>query len=171
MTQITPRDVFRVPNQEPAGEQHNPTRRQVALAGCALGLFVHQGLADSAEACDLQKTASGIQYCDLRPGSGASPKQGQMIRCHYEGRLVSNNAVFDSSYERRRPLNFKVGAQQVIKGWDIGILGGEGLPAMQEGGKRRLIIPPELGYGARGAGGIIPPNAALQFDVELLGRR
>jgi FKBP-type peptidyl-prolyl cis-trans isomerase len=92
-----------------------------------------------------------------------------MIRCHYTGRLT-NGSVFDSSYGRR-PLQFKVGVRQVIQGWDQGILGNDSIPPMKEGGKRSLRIPAELGYGARGAGGVIPPNATLLFDVELLGKR
>lgn len=90
-------------------------------------------------------------------------------RAHYAGSLQSNGKKFDSSYDRKKPLSFKVGAGEVIKGWDLGILGGEGILAMKAGGKRRLIVPPELGYGSRGAGGIIPPNATLVFDVEYLG--
>jgi peptidylprolyl isomerase len=90
-------------------------------------------------------------------------------RAHYVGKLQSNGVQFDSSYDRGRPLTFKVGAGQVIKGWDEGIAGGEGVPAMRAGGRRRLVIPPELGYGQRGAGGVIPPNATLVFDVQYLG--
>lgn len=82
------------------------------------------------------------------------------------------SGVFDSSYERGKPLAFAIGTGQVIKGWDLGILGSEeeGIPGMRPGGKRLLVIPPELGYGARGAGGIIPPNATLYFTVEYVGR-
>ena len=76
---------------------------------------------------------------------------------------------FDSSYDRGRPLSFRVGAGEVIKGWDMGIAGGDGIPPMKAGSRRRLVIPPQLGYGARGAGGVIPPNATLVFDVQYLG--
>lgn len=92
---------------------------------------------------------------------------------HYNGRLDSDIAsgTFDSSYERGRPLAFAVGTGQVIRGWDAGILGdGSSVPPMLPGGKRQLVIPPDLAYGARGAGGVIPPNATLYFDVELVGR-
>jgi peptidylprolyl isomerase len=90
-------------------------------------------------------------------------------RAHYAGRLQSNGVQFDSSYDRGRPLTFKVGAGQVIKGWDEGIAGGDGVPPMKAGGKRTLVIPAALGYGSRGAGNVIPPDATLVFDVEYLG--
>jgi len=104
---------------------------------------------------------------DVEEGTGPSPVAGQTIRCHYTGKLTTG-FTFDSSYDRGRPLTFNVGVGQVIKGWDEGILGGEGITPMKEGGKRKLIIPSELAYGSRGAGGVIPPNATLMFDVELL---
>mmetsp|Transcript_20670 Transcript_20670/g.24842 ORF Transcript_20670/g.24842 Transcript_20670/m.24842 type:complete len:240 (+) Transcript_20670:52-771(+) len=116
--------------------------------------------------------ASGLKWMDVSEGTGSTPIKGQLIRAHYTGRLADNGRQFDSSYERGRPLSFKVGVREVIAGWDEGIIGGDGIPGMKEGGKRKLIIPAELGYGARGAGGgIIPPNAALLFDVELLPPR
>jgi peptidylprolyl isomerase len=116
---------------------------------------------------------TGLQYCDIKVGSGDAPTSGAFIKVHYDGRLDSDVASgkFDSSYERGRPLAFAVGTGQVIKGWDQGILGGDGVEPMKAGGKRKLVIPPELGYGARGAGGVIPPNATLYFDVEYLGKR
>ena len=110
-----------------------------------------------------------IQYCDSLVGTGAAPSAGARVRAHYTGRLTPSGAVFDSSYERRRPLEFK--RDQVVKGWGLGIWGDEQIPAMREGGKRRLVIPPELAYGDRGAGGVIPGGATLVFDVELLGPR
>lgn len=113
-----------------------------------------------------------IQFCDSVVGGGAVPSPSARVRAHYTGRLSPSGAVFDSSYERRRPLEFK--KDQVIKGWGLGVWGdGEGgeIPPMHEGGKRRLVIPPELGYGDRGAGGVIPGGATLVFDVELLGPR
>jgi FKBP-type peptidyl-prolyl cis-trans isomerase FkpA len=106
-------------------------------------------------------TSSGLQFIDLAVGSGAEAQAGQVVRVHYTGWLT-NGTKFDSSVERNRPFEFKLGNGDVIKGWDLGVAG------MRVGGKRRLIIPPDLGYGARGAGGIIPPNAQLIFDVELL---
>ncbi|KIZ01189.1 FKBP-type peptidyl-prolyl cis-trans isomerase [Monoraphidium neglectum] len=116
-------------------------------------------------------TPSGLKYCEIAEGTGKEPVKGALIRAHYTGRLASNGKVFDSSYTRGRPLTFKVGAREVIRGWDLGILGDEGIPPMKEGGKRLLVIPSDLAYGDRGAGGVIPGGATLEFEVELLGRR
>lgn len=107
-------------------------------------------------------TASGLKYADLVEGKGASPKKGQNVVVHYTGTLT-DGSKFDSSVDRNEPFKFQIGMGRVIKGWD------EGVMSMKVGGKRRLVIPPALGYGARGAGGVIPPNATLIFDVELLG--
>ena len=107
-------------------------------------------------------TESGLQYIDIEEGTGAMPQTGQTVTVHYTGTL-DNGLKFDSSVDRGQPFNFKIGVGQVIKGWD------EGVATMKVGGKRKLTIPAELGYGARGAGGVIPPNATLIFDVELLG--
>ncbi len=111
-------------------------------------------------------TSSGLQYTDTVEGKGASPANGQTCVMHYTGWLYDNGVKgkkFDSSVDRGEPFAFKIGIGQVIRGWD------EGVATMKVGGKRTLIIPPQLGYGARGAGGVIPPNATLMFDVELLG--
>lgn len=109
-----------------------------------------------------KSTSSGLQYWDLKEGSGAAASAGKTVSVHYTGWLASNGKKFDSSVDRGQPFMFQLGAGQVIKGWD------EGVSGMKVGGKRQLRIPPELGYGSRGAGGIIPPNATLIFDVELL---
>jgi FKBP-type peptidyl-prolyl cis-trans isomerase FkpA len=111
-------------------------------------------------------TASGLQYEDTTPGTGAEARAGQRVSVHYTGWLYSNGAKgakFDSSKDRNDPFEFGLGQGQVIRGWD------EGVQGMKVGGTRVLVIPPELGYGARGAGGVIPPNATLMFEVELLG--
>jgi peptidylprolyl isomerase len=111
-------------------------------------------------------TASGLQIADIKAGTGATPKTGQICVMHYTGWLYQNGAKgakFDSSVDRGQPFEFPIGTGRVIKGWD------EGVASMKVGGKRTLIIPPDLGYGARGAGGVIPPNATLIFEVELLG--
>ena len=106
-------------------------------------------------------TASGLKYVVLNEGTGATPKTGQTVVVHYTGTL-EDGTKFDSSRDRGQPFSFTLGVGQVIKGWD------EGLSTMKVGDRRKLTIPPELGYGARGAGGTIPPNATLIFDVELL---
>ncbi len=112
------------------------------------------------------KTSSGLQYEDTKVGTGASPKTGQTCVMHYTGWLWENGAKgkkFDSSVDRNEPFKFPLGQGRVIKGWD------EGVASMKVGGKRKLIIPAHLGYGERGAGGVIPPGATLIFEVELLG--
>jgi FKBP-type peptidyl-prolyl cis-trans isomerase len=106
-------------------------------------------------------TKSGLKYIDEKEGTGTEAKAGKSVDVHYTGWL-KDGTKFDSSKDRGQPFSFQLGAGMVIKGWDEGVAG------MKEGGKRKLIIPPELGYGARGAGGVIPPNAELTFEVELL---
>jgi FKBP-type peptidyl-prolyl cis-trans isomerase FkpA len=111
----------------------------------------------------VHKLASGLQYEDLTVGSGKMAEPGMNVSVHYTGWLNDEaRTKFDSSHDRSQPFQFQLGAGQVIKGWD------EGVKGMRIGGKRKLTIPPDLGYGARGASGIIPPNATLLFDVELL---
>jgi FKBP-type peptidyl-prolyl cis-trans isomerase FkpA len=110
-------------------------------------------------------TPSGLQYDDTQAGTGTEAAPGRHVRVHYTGWLYNNGqqgAKFDSSRDRNDPFEFALGAGMVIRGWDEGVAG------MKVGGKRTLVIPPQLGYGARGAGGVIPPNATLKFDVELL---
>ncbi|MCM3869074.1 MAG: FKBP-type peptidyl-prolyl cis-trans isomerase [Pyrinomonadaceae bacterium] len=119
----------------------------------------HRGPAAGAEIA----TASGLKYVDIVEGAGATPKTGQTVSVHYTGTL-ENGTKFDSSVDRGQPYEFQIGQGEVIKGWD------EGLASMKVGGKRKLIVPPALGYGARGSGKI-PPNSILLFDVELLGVR
>jgi FKBP-type peptidyl-prolyl cis-trans isomerase len=108
------------------------------------------------------KNPSGLEYEDLKVGTGPEAKAGQTVTVHYTGWLT-NGTKFDSSVDRKEPFVFHLGAGEVIKGWDEGVAG------MKVGGKRKLTIPSDMGYGARGAGGLIPPNATLVFDVELLG--
>jgi len=107
------------------------------------------------------KTPSGLAYTDLVKGAGEAPVMGKTVTVHYTGRL-ENGTKFDSSVDRGQPFVFTIGVGQVIPGWD------EGVASMRVGGKRKLVVPPQLGYGEAGAGGVIPPNATLIFDVELL---
>ncbi|MDO9314934.1 MAG: FKBP-type peptidyl-prolyl cis-trans isomerase [Burkholderiaceae bacterium] len=113
----------------------------------------------------MQTTSSGLQFEDTIDGTGDEAVSGQHVSVHYTGWLYSNGvkgAKFDSSKDRGDPFKFYLGAGQVIRGWDEGVVG------MRVGGTRVLVIPPDLGYGARGAGGVIPPDATLMFEVELL---
>jgi peptidylprolyl isomerase len=138
-----------------------------ALAAIALAAMPASGDEKKGES-KMQKTPSGLQYEDVKVGTGAQPKTGQTCVMHYTGWLWENEAKgkkFDSSVDRGKPFEFPLGQGQVIKGWD------EGVATMKVGGKRNLLIPPTLGYGARGAGGVIPPNATLLFEVELLGTK
>jgi len=134
--------------------------------------FVAAALAVAAPSTAMAQTAgtsmttpSGLKITDTKIGTGATPQRGQTCVMHYTGWLYENGAKgkkFDSSRDRGQPFEFPLGMKRVIGGWD------EGVATMKVGGQRTLIIPPELGYGARGAGGVIPPNATLIFDVELL---
>jgi peptidylprolyl isomerase len=142
----------------------------IRLAGAAAALAILAALtpAGRSDAADNQVTEmpNGLKYTDVKVGDGATAKAGNKVSVNYTGWLYDNGAKgkkFDSSLDRGQPFQFTLGAHQVIAGWDEGVAG------MKVGGKRTLIIPPELGYGARGAGGgAIPPNATLIFDVDLL---
>jgi FKBP-type peptidyl-prolyl cis-trans isomerase FkpA len=142
--------------------------RKVALAAIALVALAVSPVGTptaNAQAAKTMTTASGLKITDGKVGTGATPKTGQTCVMHYTGWLYQDGVKgkkFDSSLDRGQPFEFVIGKHQVIAGWD------EGVATMQVGGKRTLIIPPELGYGARGAAGVIPPNATLIFDVELL---
>jgi peptidylprolyl isomerase len=140
-------------------------RTAVAAVAAAVATPVAIRTASAQTAGKPMTTASGLQIIDSKVGTGASPKSGQTCVMHYTGWLYENGQKgkkFDSSVDRNEPFEFPIGQRRVIAGWD------EGVASMKVGGKRTLIIPPELGYGARGAGGVIPPNATLMFDVELL---
>ncbi len=142
------------------------SRRLFLVASLLAGLLPTMTDDASAQAANEQRTASGLRYIDIREGNGAQPLRGQTVVVHYTGWLFENGQrgrKFDSSKDRNEPFEFPVGMGRVIKGWD------EGVGMMKVGSSRTLIIPPELGYGARGAGGVIPPNATLLFEVELLG--
>jgi peptidylprolyl isomerase len=131
------------------------------MVGSATG--INMAKAQSAKPVT---TSTGLQTIDTVVGTGASPRPNQTAMVHYTGWLYANGQKgkkFDSSLDSGKPFEFPVGAGRVIKGWD------EGVATMKVGGKRTLIVPPQLGYGASGAGGVIPPNATLMFDVELLG--
>jgi peptidylprolyl isomerase len=139
------------------------TRRSTLAA--TLALLPTGASTAIAQTGKAMTTPSGLQITDTTVGTGASPKTGQTCVMHYTGWLYQNGAKgqkFDSSVDRGQPFEFPIGVKRVIAGWD------EGVATMKVGGKRTLIIPAELGYGARGAGGVIPPNATLIFEVELL---
>lgn len=140
----------------------SPTVPTVTVAQADLLTAPPTSESDSMTEANAITTDSGLKYIDTVEGTGATPQTGQTVVVHYTGTL-EDGTKFDSSRDRNQPFKFPIGAGRVIRGWD------EGLSTMKVGGQRRLIIPPELGYGSRGAGGVIPPNATLIFDVELLG--
>ena len=140
----------------------------IAASAFALAIIGSAIMSDPSDAQSAKPvtTSSGLQIIDTQVGTGATPKAGQICVMHYTGWLYENGAKgkkFDSSVDRGQPFEFPIGQRRVIAGWD------EGVASMKVGGKRTLIIPAKLGYGERGAGGVIPPNATLMFDVELLG--
>ena len=142
-----------------------PVSRRAAFgASASLALATRPGIAGAVEG--FKTTESGLQYKDLKEGDGAVPGAGQTVKVHYTGWLNDFDDLdgkFDSSYDRGKPLTFAVGTGRVIKGWD------EALLTMKVGGTRRVIIPPNIGYGSKGAGGIIPGGATLYFEMKLLG--
>jgi peptidylprolyl isomerase len=142
------------------------TRRETLTAAAATAAaFVAASPLHAQTAGNVTTMPDGLKIIDVKVGTGATPKTGQTCVMHYTGWLYENGTKgkkFDSSVDRNEPFEFAIGTGNVIKGWDEGVI------TMKVGGKRTLIIPPALGYGARGAGGVIPPNATLMFDVELL---
>jgi peptidylprolyl isomerase len=146
-------------------EQKMLFRRFNPAALIAASIIAIGALPALAQTGNTMTTPTGLQITDTKTGTGATPKTGQICVMHYTGWLYQDGAKgkkFDSSVDRGQPFEFPIGQQRVIAGWD------EGVATMKVGGKRTLIIPSALGYGARGAGGVIPPNATLIFDVELL---
>ena len=146
------------------GQKAQPSSETSAKAAPAAGAAAPSGATTTNGAPQMHKLASGLQYTDDVVGNGKMADPGVTAAVHYTGWLM-DGTKFDSSKDRGQPFSFTLGAGQVIKGWD------EGVKGMRIGGKRTLIIPPDMGYGAAGAGGVIPPNATLKFEVELLDVR
>jgi FKBP-type peptidyl-prolyl cis-trans isomerase len=132
-----------------------------AAAADASSSFGDCSAASHYDSTAMQRQSDGLQMRDFAPGSGPAAAPGDTVEVHYTG-CLTNGKKFDSSYDRQEPFGFVLGTGSVIPGWD------EGLQGMRPGGKRRLVIPPDLGYGPRGAGSVIPPNATLIFDVQLV---
>ena len=149
----TQRPLFELDPEDP-----NPTLFAMAPDNTSADVSALGGPLESA---DTRITASGLKITELSVGDGAEASAGQTVVVHYRGTL-ENGKQFDASYDRVTPFSFPLGGGRVIKGWDEGVVG------MKVGGKRKLVIPPDLAYGSRGAGGVIPPNATLTFEVELL---
>ncbi|KAI3930188.1 hypothetical protein MKX01_007448 [Papaver californicum] len=172
--------IFPSQEQKKEAVKEITSRRDVIRIGlyltAAAAVFSQNSeAAELASTIDYTVTPSGLGFYDKVIGVGPQPTKGQLIKAHYVGKL-ENGTVFDSSYNRGKPLSFRVGVGEVIKGWDQGILGGDGIPPMLPGGKRSLKLPSDLAYGMRGAGCkggtncIIPPNSTLLFDVEFIGK-
>ena len=152
-SETIPRPLFELDPEDP-----NPTLFAMAPDNTSADVSALGGPLESA---DTRITGSGLKITELSVGDGAEAAAGQTVVVHYRGTL-ENGKQFDASYDRVTPFSFPLGAGRVIKGWDEGVVG------MKVGGKRKLVIPPDLAYGSRGAGGVIPPNAILTFEVELL---
>lgn len=153
---LTPRDPATDPNAAPGDAIVSIDIREETVSGAA------DSGGPPPVSGNPNVTGTGLTIIDIQLGSGSTPLRGQTVAVHYTGWLESDGSKFDSSLDRGQPFEFTIGVGQVIAGWD------EGVATMKQGGKRRLIIPPELAYGEQGAGGIIPPNATLIFDIELL---
>jgi peptidylprolyl isomerase len=149
--------------QAPAAQSETLVAQGSASDLTTEGTTEENAMSESQQSADenVVTTDSGLQYVVITEGDGATPQPGNRVFVHYVGTL-EDGTKFDSSRDRGSPFDFTIGQGQVIKGWD------EGVGMMKVGDRRKLIIPPDLGYGARGAGGVIPPNATLIFDVELL---
>jgi len=146
---------------EVSAEPTQMTSTQTTIAAMPVPEDSSPDTSSTTDNADYVTTSSGLKYRDLQVGNGEQPLVGQKVVVHYTGTLT-DGTKFDSSRDRNQPFSFPIAKGRVIKGWD------EGVSSMKVGGRRELVIPPELGYGARGAGGVIPPNATLVFDVELL---
>eukprot|EP01031_Cornospumella_fuschlensis_P039626 gene39626-48242_t len=159
-------DTSSIPTTIPALVKRDISFKSLGVGAAISYVLGKTAVAEADDSAAFKTTQSGLQYRDLKVGDGATPVPGDTVRVHYTGWLdgFDSPKKFDSSYDRRAPLVFKVGTHQVIAGWDEGLL-----TDMKVGGKRDLIIPADLGYGSRGAGGVIPPNATLYFRVELVG--
>ncbi len=147
--------------QSPAGPPQDPTSAPTTGAPTAAAPEAPTTSAGEPGQENVVTTASGLQFIEIAPGTGELAQPGELVAVHYRGTLA-DGTEFDSSYSRGQPIQFVLGRGMVIAGWD------EGIALMREGGKARLIIPPELAYGSQGAGGVIPPNATLTFEVELV---
>jgi len=137
------------------------TSLMLVIMMLSLSFTISASSEEDKKMSNVQKTDSGLQYIVIEEGTGDKAVPGKKVKVHYTGKL-EDGTIFDSSVKRGQPIEFTLGVGQVIKGWD------EGIGLMKVGGKRQLIIPPELGYGAAGAGNVIPPNSVLIFDVELV---
>ncbi|XP_057421742.1 peptidyl-prolyl cis-trans isomerase FKBP13, chloroplastic-like [Lotus japonicus] len=179
---LTPIKCAATQLQPPVTAQKESQFKRRDAIGLALSVGILQAFfppkpasaAVEAPPCELTAAPSGLAFCDKLVGTGPQAVKGQLIKAHYVGRL-ENGKIFDSSYNRGQPLTFRVGVGEVIKGWDEGIIGGDGIPPMLAGGKRTLKLPPELAYGSRGAGCrggscVIPPDSVLLFDVEFVSK-